>query len=122
MGQTAVRFHSDYVWAYDPLALLHNVTNVAGTSPGSPTVVALSGTFGSTRPPRLVSVTVADADNGDEAYGYCDTITFAFDMMTDLAADPAIDMCALSLSLTPTLTPTLTATLTRALTPAPPLA
>ena len=97
MGQTAVRFHSDYVWAYDPLALLHNVTNVAGTSPGSPTVVALSGTFGSTRPPRLVSVTVADADNGDEAYGYCDTITFAFDMMTDFAADPAIDMCALSL-------------------------
>ena len=40
-------------------------------------------------------MTVADADNGDEAYGYCDTITFAFDMATDLAADPDIDMYAL---------------------------
>ena len=91
MGQTAVRFKPDYVWAYEP-AVRHNVTNVAGTGPGSSTGVLLRGSFGSTRPPRLVSVTVADADNGDEAYGHCDTITFAFDMATDLAADPAIDM------------------------------
>ena len=42
--------------------MVHNVTNVAGTSAGSTNAVTLGGSFGSTRPPRLVSVTVADSN------------------------------------------------------------
>jgi hypothetical protein len=80
----------------------------------------LSGSFGSTRPPKLVSVSVDDIDNGDEAYGggdshprpvptpmytpsrtpsstrcrygYCDELTFAFDMATDKARLPPDQM------------------------------
>ena len=78
----------------DPAAT-YNITSVAGAGPGAANPASLSGSFGSTRPPRLLSVTVADADNGDEAYGYCDTLTFSFDMATDMANDPTIDMYSL---------------------------
>ena len=76
VGQTTVRFNPDFTWDSEP-AVVHNVTNVAGTSAGSTNAVTLGGSFGSTRPPRLVSVTVADADNGDEALHLALTLALA---------------------------------------------
>ena len=63
----------------------HNVTNQHGSSLGCADSALLGGTFGSQRPPTLLSVVLADEDNGDEVYGYCDTLTFTFDMPTDKA-------------------------------------
>ena len=74
----------------------HNITNEAGSSIGTVDMVTLSGTFGSARPPRLLSVVVEDEDNGDEVYGYCDTLTFHFDMSTDKAGRNAIDVTELA--------------------------
>ena len=75
----AVRHGGSYGAAWPNL----NVTNEHGSSVGSMGSATLEGSFGSTRPPALVSVTVSDADNGDEVFGYCDLITFRFDMPTD---------------------------------------
>ena len=44
----------------------YNITNEHGSSPGSMDRATLSGSFGSTRPPRLLEVTIDDEDNGDE--------------------------------------------------------
>ena len=72
IGLTEVSVLSDYQWPpevqYRP-DKRYNISNPAGTSPGCDTILPLSGTFGSTRPPQLVAVTVADADNGDDVYG-----------------------------------------------------
>ena len=95
VGQTTVRFNPDFTWDSEA-AVVHNVTNVAGTSAGSTNAVTLGGSFGSTRPPRLVSVTVADADNGDEALHLALTLALA-----------------LALSLTVPVTVTVILTLTR---------
>lgn len=70
----------------------HNVTNEHGSSVGCMDSAMLKGSFGSARPPRLVSVTIDDEDNGDEVYGYCDTLTFTFDMATDKAGRANIDV------------------------------
>lgn len=70
----------------------HNITNEHGSSVGCMDTATLGGSFGSARPPRLLSVTIDDVDNGDEVYGYCDTITFAFDMPTDKAHRESIDV------------------------------
>ena len=64
----------------------HNITNERGSSVGCMDSMTLLGGFGTHQPPRLVSVSLADEDNGDEVYGYCDTLTFTFDMPTDKAS------------------------------------
>ena len=69
----------------------YNITNEAQSSLGCMDSAVLSGHFGSIRPPLLLSVTVDDADNGDEVFGYCDTLTFEFNMKTDKAGRESID-------------------------------
>ena len=54
VGQTTVRFNPDFTWDSEP-AVVHNVTNVAGTSAGSSNAVTLGGSFGSTEVPLLLS-------------------------------------------------------------------
>ena len=63
----------------------HNITNEHGSSLGCMDDAMLAGSFGAKRPPQLLSVTIDDEDNGDEVYGYCDVLTFEFDMPTDTA-------------------------------------
>ena len=78
----------------EPCALF-NISTVSGTAAGATGTLPLRGSFGATRPPTLIDVAVSDADNGDEVYGYCDEVTFTFDMATDKAGRPDIDVMEL---------------------------